>query len=90
MQGLKRVFALLAVMGVVLLPSQALAQEPSQSGYSANDTAVVEDQSGETSETSGGSLPFTGLDVVLLVVAGGALLGLGLGMRRLTRSPANV
>ncbi len=34
---------------------------------------------------STGSLPFTGLDLVLVVAAGGLLLGLGLGMRRLTR-----
>src|SRR3954468_21230047 len=33
----------------------------------------------------GGMLPFTGLDLVLVVAAGGLLLGLGLGMRRLTR-----
>lgn len=33
-----------------------------------------------------GTLPFTGLDLVLVVAAGGLLLGLGLGMRRLTRS----
>jgi len=33
-----------------------------------------------------GKLPFTGLDLVLVVAAGGFLLGLGLAMRRLTRS----
>jgi hypothetical protein len=38
------------------------------------------------STTSSGTLPFTGLDLVLVVAAGGLLLGLGLGMRRLTRS----
>lgn len=35
----------------------------------------------------GGSLPFTGLDVVLLVGAGGLLVVAGLAMRRLTRAP---
>jgi hypothetical protein len=35
---------------------------------------------------SGGSLPFTGLDLVLVVAAGGILVGLGLAMRRLSRS----
>jgi hypothetical protein len=35
----------------------------------------------------GGSLPFTGLDVVLLAAAGGLLAAAGLGMRRLTRAP---
>jgi hypothetical protein len=36
---------------------------------------------------SGGSLPFTGLDVALLLGAGGMLVVAGLGMRRLTRAP---
>jgi hypothetical protein len=32
------------------------------------------------------SLPFTGLDLVLVVAAGGVLIGLGFAMRRLSRS----
>ena len=36
---------------------------------------------------AGGSLPFTGLDIALLALAGGALVVVGLGMRRLTRAP---
>src|SRR4051794_4327650 len=35
----------------------------------------------------GGSLPFTGADLGVLAVAGGLLLGLGLGLRRLTHRP---
>jgi hypothetical protein len=42
---------------------------------------------GSDSNGSGGSLPFTGLDVALLVGAGGLLLVAGFGMRRLTRAP---
>jgi hypothetical protein len=38
---------------------------------------------------SGGSLPFTGLDVALLLGAGGMLVVAGLGMRRLTRAPGS-
>lgn len=37
-------------------------------------------------EAKSSSLPFTGLDLVLVVGAGGILLALGLGMRRLSRS----
>jgi hypothetical protein len=38
---------------------------------------------------SSGSLPFTGLDVALLVGAGGLLVVAGLAMRRLTRAPGS-
>jgi hypothetical protein len=36
-------------------------------------------------ETSGGSLPFTGVDLALIVGVGGLLLAVGLGTRRVTR-----
>jgi hypothetical protein len=43
---------------------------------------------GSTQSTDGGgSLPFTGLDLALLALAGGALVAVGVGMRRLTRAP---
>jgi hypothetical protein len=37
--------------------------------------------------TGGGALPFTGMDLVLLLGGGGLLLSAGLGMRRLARGP---
>jgi hypothetical protein len=37
----------------------------------------------------GGSLPFTGLDVALLIGAGGMLVAVGFAMRRLTRAPGS-
>jgi hypothetical protein len=47
---------------------------------------VVSTPESVTQTKSSGRLPFTGLDLVLVVAAGGLLLGLGLGMRRLTRT----
>jgi hypothetical protein len=38
------------------------------------------------SDNGGGNLPFTGLDLALVVAAGGVLLAMGLGIRRLSRS----
>lgn len=35
---------------------------------------------------SGGGLPFTGLELGLVLAAGGALLGVGLGLRRVSRT----
>jgi hypothetical protein len=61
-----------------------------------NDTAGTQESGDEDEEPSGDvagdvvssdddSLPFTGLDVALLVAAGCLFLVLGFGMRRLTR-----
>ena len=92
---------LAATVSVVLLlisaPS-AMAVSSAQSGYS-KPGGIVETQienggnnPGETTQVTipekppPSSLPFTGLDLVLVVAAGGVLLALGLGMRRLSRS----
>jgi hypothetical protein len=57
----------------------ANAGDPS-SGDDTNPSADIAD-------TSGGELPFTGLDLGLIVAAGASLMLLGVGMRRLTRGP---
>jgi hypothetical protein len=41
-----------------------------------------------TASQGGNALPFTGLDIGVLLAGGLALLGLGLGMRRLARNPS--
>lgn len=40
----------------------------------------------QPSAKSASKLPFTGLDIALVVAAGGLLLAMGLGIRRLSRS----
>lgn len=44
-------------------------------------------QKAQTANT-GSTLPFTGADLGVLAVAGGALMALGVGLRRLTQSPS--
>jgi hypothetical protein len=54
-------------------------------GNGGDSTAAA--KAGTTKTQDGGNfLPFTGLDVGFLVMVGGGLLGLGFGLRRLTRS----
>jgi hypothetical protein len=70
-------------------PGGIVQTELDNGGGDRNPAAVVENSTppGSVTETrNSGSLPFTGLDIVLVVAAGGLLLGLGLGMRRLTRT----
>jgi hypothetical protein len=90
---------MLATAGVValLLPSTALAQDRSgDEGYgSPNLIAGLEEGSGsdrnpkqaQAQAADRGDLPFTGADLGVLGAAGGILLALGFGLRRLTHRP---
>jgi hypothetical protein len=60
---------------------------PSPGDEEGGSTPVA--QTAEAGE-EGGELPFTGLDVALVIGAGALLLGLGIGMRRLTRPAREV
>ena len=85
------------------LTAPAFAQDSSIQGYNDEAPRVenkIEDvtEEGPTAPAvesrggggGGGSLPFTGLDVGLVVAAGGLLFLMGLGMRRITsRSPGS-
>jgi hypothetical protein len=98
----KKVLAGTISAALLLGAPSAFAQSSAQQGYSkpggivqtqiengggGNQPGdVVSTPESVTQTKSSGKLPFTGLDLVLVVAAGGLLLGLGLGMRRLTRS----
>jgi hypothetical protein len=85
------------VAASMLTAAPAFGQSASQDAYSTPHGAIQERISTErrdppdktTTErqtTSSGDLPFTGLDVALIMAAGGVLLAMGFGMRRLSRS----
>jgi hypothetical protein len=85
---MKRIATLIATVALLALPSAAFASGSStcQSynqqlcNVASNTTAAS-----PTSTASAGTLPFTGLDVGLLVAGGGVLLTAGLVVRRLSR-----
>lgn len=95
-----------AVLTLALMAPSAFAQSSQdgyiQEGPSVvdrTDGAGGDEPSGSSpgsdsgSGSSGGSndeLPFTGLDLGLVAVAGASFMLLGFGMRRLTRSPDSV
>jgi hypothetical protein len=93
---------LTALVAALALATTAYAQNSTVGGYNDEAGQVQTQVQGggggggsapgggttvSASGESGGSLPFTGLDVALLVGAGGLLLAVGVGMRRLTRAP---
>jgi hypothetical protein len=94
---MKRIATIIVGLALVL-PSAAFAsgsstcqsynpQLCSVAGNSAAQNSGTGDSSSPTTASSStGTLPFTGLDVVLLAVGGGTLLGAGLVVRRLSRA----
>lgn len=99
---MRKIFSVLTVLVLTLVVATSAAAQPSVDGYE-NDAGQIQaqvqgggDDDGTapppvsaTTDTGGASLPFTGLDVALLLGAGGVLVVAGLGMRRLTRSPGS-
>jgi hypothetical protein len=100
---MKKIFSVLTVLVLTLVVATSAAAQSSVDGYEDNGGQIQAQVQGggdddgttppvsATTDTSGGgaSLPFTGLDVALLLGAGGVLVVAGLGMRRLTRSPGS-
>ena len=84
---MKLIISLVAALAVVLaLATTASAQQASQDGY-LNQAGQVQGQVNDSGGSGGGGLPFTGFDMALLAAAGGLLVAVGFGMRRLTRMP---
>ena len=96
MLKIKKIVAIASAVAL-LAPSAAFAASGSENGGYAGSNDVVAGleqgsgggggPSGTTSGNAGGSLPFTGSDLSVIVAAGGMLLGLGFGLRRLTHRP---
>jgi hypothetical protein len=72
-----------ALLTGVLAPA-ALAQQSSVDGYGSISGGIQSDVEGG----AGGALPFTGLDLGLLIGGGLLLLAIGFGLRRLARGTA--
>jgi hypothetical protein len=93
--AMKNITAVVLALTLVLALATTAFAQSSVDGYNDRAGQVQSDVdqggtggsgSSPTADT-GGSLPFTGLDVALLAGAGGLLVAAGLGMRRLTRAP---
>ncbi|MEA2422772.1 MAG: hypothetical protein QOF55_1871 [Thermoleophilaceae bacterium] len=79
----RRVSALLAIASLaalLIVAAPAGAATSAQLGYSTS--ARIE----QTVDPKNNKLPFTGLDVLAIVAVGGALLAVGIGVRKLSSS----
>jgi len=66
-------------------PVASAQTSPVQQGYSTTAGVVQTEVNSPKEQASGDELPFTGLDVGLVGIAGAMLLGAGFGIRRLSR-----
>jgi hypothetical protein len=86
---MKRIVTLIVSLALMGLPSAALASSSTCQSYNAQLCNVASNTTsrttGATTTNSASTLPFTGLDVGLLVVGGGVLLGAGLLVRKFSR-----
>jgi hypothetical protein len=92
--------ALIIVVGALFAgPATALAQDalsnPSASQYEpksqvegSSTSGAVADNSSPSSRSSSGTLPFTGMDVLVLSAVALALVGTGVALRRLSTPKA--
>ena len=70
------IVALVICVALLAIAPAAMAQSAVQDAYCEGCSAVQKKQ----------GIPFTGLDVALVVAAGAALLATGFGVRRLSRT----
>jgi hypothetical protein len=96
MTRFKKLFAVVGATAMLAFAAPAYAGSQSGTeGYGGSNVVAGLEQGGggetgapvQAAADEGGSLPFTGADLGVLAAAGGLLLGLGLGLRKLTHRP---
>jgi hypothetical protein len=91
----KKLLAVVVATALLALSAPAVYAQSGEEGYGGSNVVAGLEQGGGgdtgapvQAATNEGSLPFTGADLGVLAAAGGLLLGLGLGLRRLTHRPS--
>ncbi|MDX6720869.1 MAG: hypothetical protein QOJ63_3123 [Solirubrobacteraceae bacterium] len=84
----KTIAICLCVLGLGLAAPVAFAQTPSQTGYGETQRIPAPPKPPTTVKTPAKTdkLPFTGMDVGVIVLAALVLVGAGVGLRRMTAS----
>jgi hypothetical protein len=80
----RNIVAVVASLSLVAAAPAGAAVSPTCGAYHPTCSNIVSSDS-PTATTGTGSLPFTGLDVGLLVAGGGSLAGLGFVIRRTSK-----
>lgn len=67
-------------------PAGSVQQQLNNGGPGDAHKVSAANVSSSKNDSGGGNLPFTGLDIALVVAAGGVLLAMGFGIRRISRT----
>lgn len=81
---MKRI-VLLALAIALMLPGVAVAASSTCQSYNPQLCSEISGSDGKLSQSTSGTLPFTGVDVALLAAGGVTLLGAGFVVRRVSR-----
>jgi hypothetical protein len=84
---MKRIAAVIATLSLMSAAPAVAAESSTCPSYNPDCNSIQNFPTPTTTTTTTGTLPFTGLDVVLLVAGGGSLAGLGFVLRRTSRNP---
>jgi hypothetical protein len=97
MHNLRKLLVAVIAAAALAVPASAFAAESAKDAYNSPAGTVQDEVAGAeqggsngveaTQQTSSSSLPFTGMDLALLLGAGVVFVAAGLGMRRLARQP---
>jgi hypothetical protein len=85
---MKIILSAITVLALFVAMAGPAAAQNGYEGTSGQVQTQVQDTGTASANDTGGSLPFTGLDVALLAGAGLLLAGAGIAMRRVTRAPS--
>ena len=81
--SLKRIVVMCALVAALAVPVANAGNGTSTKGYGGQ--AQVQDEISKGGGGGSGSLPFTGMDIGLLVLGGGLFAGVGFAVRRASR-----
>ena len=102
MKQIKKILAVASIGTMLIGPATAFAAQSSDESYGGPGNVISGLEQGGggggggdesppvKTQSQGGNLPFTGADLGVLAAAGGLLVGLGFGLRRLTHRPSHL
>ena len=82
---MRRIATFAATLALLAMAPAVSQASSTCQAYNPQTCKIISSNQTTATDASVGTLPFTGLDAILLVVGGGTMVGIGLAVRRLAR-----